>query len=59
MPAVCINMTCGARTRAGTPCKRRDIYINGRCKLHGGMSTGPRIAEGKARSSRNGFKRTP
>lgn len=24
---------CGAKTRKGTPCKRRDIYGNGRCKL--------------------------
>lgn len=22
--------TCQAKTRAGTPCKRRDIYYNGR-----------------------------
>ncbi len=35
-------LTCGAKTRAGTPCKRRDLYASGRCKLHGGMSTGPR-----------------
>ena len=25
-----------------TPCKRRDLYRSGRCKLHGGLSTGPR-----------------
>ncbi|WP_313682795.1 HGGxSTG domain-containing protein [Pantoea sp.] len=41
--------TCGATTRAGTPCKRKDIYSNGRCKFHGGMSTGAKTAEGKAR----------
>jgi len=29
---------CGARTRAGTPCRRYDLYANGRCPLHGGMS---------------------
>lgn len=40
--------TCGARTRAGTPCKRRDIYNSGRCRLHGGLSTGPRTEAGKA-----------
>lgn len=33
---------CGAKTRAGTPCKRRDIYASGRCRLHGGLSTGPK-----------------
>lgn len=36
------DLRCGARTRAGTPCKRRDLYISGRCKLHGGLSTGPK-----------------
>ena len=51
-------LTCGARTRAGTLCKRIDINRGGRCKYHGGMSTGPRSAEGKAVASRNG-KRTP
>jgi hypothetical protein len=35
-------LTCGAKTRAGTRCKRRDLYISGRCKLHGGLSTGPK-----------------
>ena len=40
--------TCGARTRQGTPC-RSLAMPNGRCKLHGGMSTGPRTPEGWAR----------
>ena len=35
------DLRCGAKTRAGTPCKRRDLWDSGRCKLHGGMSTGP------------------
>lgn len=30
---------CGAKTRAGTPCKRAPRY-NGRCNLHGGKSWG-------------------
>lgn len=42
MPPELIGMTCGAKTRAGTPCKRRDLGRSGRCKLHGGRSTGPR-----------------
>jgi hypothetical protein len=45
--------TCQARTRAGTPCKRRDIYYNGRCPLHGGLSTGPITPEGLAKVTRN------
>ena len=47
-------MTCGAKTRAGTPCKRRDLYANGRCRLHGGLSTGPTTPEGKRRAAENG-----
>lgn len=42
LPQELAEMTCGARTRAGTPCKRRDLYRSGRCGLHGGLSTGPR-----------------
>jgi hypothetical protein len=43
-----MNSHCGARTRAGTPCLRWSMP-NGRCRLHGGCSTGPRTAEGLAR----------
>ncbi len=39
---------CGARTRAGCPC-RQPAMANGRCRLHGGLSTGPRTPEGLAR----------
>ncbi|MGE0416365.1 MAG: HGGxSTG domain-containing protein [Acetobacteraceae bacterium] len=38
---------CGARTRAGTPC-RQPAMRNGRCRLHGGLSTGARTEAGKA-----------
>lgn len=48
------DLRCGAKTRAGTPCKRKDLMDSGRCKLHGGMSTGPTTAEGKARAALNG-----
>ena len=40
---------CEARTRRGTPCQRPGNKINGRCKLHGGRSTGPRTEDGVAR----------
>lgn len=46
-------LACGAKTRAGTPCKRLDIYLSGRCKLHGGLSTGPKTPEGKAKVALN------
>jgi len=39
---------CGARTRAGTPC-RAPAMPNGRCRLHGGKSTGPRTMAGLQR----------
>jgi len=55
------DLTCGAKTRAGTPCKRGDLYENGRCRLHGGPSTGPITKRGKRKSAKNGrkLKRTP
>ena len=37
---------CEARTRKGTACQRPGTKINGRCKLHGGHSTGARTEEG-------------
>lgn len=53
-PSELHELRCGARTRKGEPCKRRDLYgPSGRCKLHGGLSTGPKSAEGKARAQAN------
>ena len=46
--------TCGARTRGGWPCKQRVLYINGRCKFHGGLSSGPLTPEGKKKCAENG-----
>ncbi len=46
---------CGARTRAGGCC-RQPAMKNGRCRMHGGLSTGPRTAEGLARSRRARWK---
>lgn len=59
MPADLRNLACGAKTRRGTPCKRTDLMINGRCKFHGGMSTGPRSIGGKERAKANLAKRWP
>lgn len=36
---------CGAQTRTGLACAAPGM-ANGRCRLHGGKSTGPRTAEG-------------
>jgi len=41
------DLQCGAKTSSGTTCKQKAIYANGRCKWHGGCSTGPNTAEGK------------
>ena len=38
---------CGARTRMGAPCKAKALPGKARCKFHGGMSTGPKTAEGR------------
>ena len=40
---------CDARTRSGGICKKYPIKRKRRCRLHGGLSTGPRTAEGRAR----------
>lgn len=40
---------CGAMTRRGTSCRLKATYASGRCKLHGGLSTGPRTEAGKER----------
>lgn len=37
---------CGAKTRKGTPCQCKAL-ANGRCKFHGGLSTGAKSAEGR------------
>ena len=42
---------CGAKTRRGTACQCPANKKNGRCKVHGGASTGPRSEEGRARIS--------
>ncbi|WP_298360596.1 HGGxSTG domain-containing protein [uncultured Litoreibacter sp.] len=36
-------------TRVGRPCKSRVLLKSGRCKNHGGKSTGPRTPEGRKR----------
>jgi hypothetical protein len=47
---------CGARSkRTGLPC-RAAAMPNGRCRIHGGKSTGPRTPEGLERSRRANWK---
>ena len=40
---------CGAKTRSGEPCSKFPIKGKRRCGLHGGLSSGPKTAEGRAR----------
>ena len=40
---------CGAKTRKCQPCRNLSEPGKRRCKFHGGKSTGPRTAEGRAR----------
>ncbi len=51
---------CGAKTRVGGKCKATPVWDktnnkpkNGRCRMHGGLSTGARTPEGKLRSLAN------
>jgi glucans biosynthesis protein len=39
---------CGAKTRAGSPCRRPPVQGRKRCRLHGGLSPGA------PRGNRNG-----
>ena len=48
---------CGAKTRVGDRCKApvvwdhvNDVPRNRRCRMHGGLSTGPRTEEGLQRT---------
>ena len=40
---------CDAKTRKGTACQKLPLAGKARCRLHGGLSTGPKTLEGKAR----------
>ena len=47
---------CLAKTRAGGVCQLAGNPKNGRCHLHGGASTGPKNAEGRARIAAAQYK---
>src|ERR1700683_5095242 len=46
---------CGAKTRKRTACMAPAMK-NGRCRLHGGLRTGPKTLEGLERSRKANFK---
>ena len=44
-----LGQRCRAKTRQGTPCQLpANSRQNGRCRSHGGGSTGPKTADGRA-----------
>jgi len=43
------NLLCSAKTQSGHPCRKPALKRKRRCRLHGGLSTGPKTREGKAR----------
>ncbi|WP_409176444.1 HGGxSTG domain-containing protein [Brevibacillus fortis] len=45
---------CGAKTRSDRPCKKAAL-ANGRCRLHGGKSTGPKNPS-KLKGNKNALK---
>ena len=42
--------------KSGTACQKSPLKGKNRCRLHGGLSTGPRTAEGKARITAAHFR---
>jgi len=48
---------CGACTRKGTPCRAKAVEGKKRCRMHGGLSTGTKTAEGRARIAESNRRR--
>ena len=47
-------LTCGAHSRqTGKPCRLVALFAGCRCRFHGGLSTGPKTAAGKATVTAN------
>jgi hypothetical protein len=56
---------CGARCRDGSSCKAPPVWdkcldrpVNGRCRMHGGLSTGPKTPEGRWRIAESNRSRS-
>jgi len=41
---------CGAKKKTGERCRSKMLHRGGKCKFHGGLSTGARTPEGKTKS---------
>lgn len=57
MPINATVKLCGAKARRNNhqPC-RQPAMKNGRCRMHGGKSTGPKTEEGKKKAAAANFK---
>jgi hypothetical protein len=53
-PNLALAPRCGARTRAGRPCRAPAIHGKLRCRMHGGRSTGLRTPESLPRRRSGG-----
>ena len=47
---------CLALTRRGTACQKLPLRGKSRCRLHGGLSTGPKTARGRAKIAQAHYK---
>lgn len=49
---------CGAKAKQNNhkPCGQPGMLTNGRCRLHGGKSTGPKTEAGKLKSAQANYK---
>jgi hypothetical protein len=62
-PALAARPHCGARCRSGSPCEAPRVWVKGadaprsRCRMHGGLSTGPRTPEGRATIAQSNRRR--
>lgn len=43
-------LVCGARRKNGAQCRSKELHRGGKCRFHGGLSTGPRTPDGKIRA---------
>ena len=50
---------CGAKTRAGTPCRQAAMRGRLRCRIHGDASTGAHTADGLARMQASKVRHGP
>lgn len=48
-------LICGAKTRAGRPCRMPPVIGKTRCRMHGGVKPGSKKTGGAPKGNRNAF----